>query len=245
MMARMSAAPQPADRDTVEVWWSPIDLSPGQLDALRATLDAETRQRIAALVRPDDRRRALVAHGILRTRVAAAMGVAPADLRLRRSCPTCGASDHGKPEIAAPGAPAISLAHAGRYAVVALRRGGPVGVDVEEARPDLDWDRARRHVFSDVEWDATAHAPDPATARLAAWTRKEAASKLTGHGVALGLERVAVGARPDHDGWRTAELPNDLGTVRVADLELVDAVAAVAVPASGTSVDRTVRRAEV
>lgn len=245
MMLRMSVARAPVAAGTVEVWWSPIDLSPSQLDTLRATLDAETRDRIAALVRPDDRLRALVAHGILRRRAAAALDVPAADLRLRRSCPACGATDHGKPEVDVAGAPAISLSHAGRFAVVGLSVDGPIGVDVEDARPAVDWERARRHVFSDAEWDATAHAPDPAAARLAAWSRKEAASKVTGHGVALGLERVIVAPGADAGGWRTADLPDGLGAVRVADVALEGAVAAVAVPAGGTSVDRTVRRAEV
>lgn len=245
MMLRMSVAPAPVAAGTVEVWWSPIDLSPAQLETLRATLDAQTGDRIAALARPDDRLRALVAHGILRIRAATALGVPAADLRLRRSCPTCGATDHGKPELDVPGAPAISLSHAGRFAVVGLSADGPVGVDVEDARPDIDWERARRHVFADAEWEASAHAPDPAAARLVAWSRKEAASKVTGHGVALGLERVVVASRADDGGWRAADLPDGLGAVRVADVALPGAVAAVAVPVGGTSVDRTVRRAEV
>lgn len=245
MMLRMSFARAPVVAGTIEVWWSPIDLSPARLDALRATLDTETRDRIAALARPDDRRRALVAHGILRLRAAGALSVSPAEVRLRRSCPACGATDHGKPELDVAGAPAISLAHAGGLAVVALSADGPVGVDVEDVRPDVDWERARRHVFADAEWDATSRDADPAASRLAAWTRKEAASKVTGHGVALGLERVVVATAPDAQGWRAAHLPDGLGVMRVADLDFAGAAGAVAVPAGGTSVDRTTRRAEV
>lgn len=232
---------------SIELWWSSIDLPPGALDALRADLDASTRTRIELLVRPDDRRRAVVAHGLLRRRVSELLGVPPTQVEVMRRCATCGATDHGKPEIVpvpgAPAPPAVNLAHSGSVAVVALSAAGPVGVDVEAERPNMDWVSHHSHVFSDAEWAATERAADPQAARLAAWTRKEAAAKATGHGVAVGLERVGIAEAPDDGGWHAVALPDGLGPAHVHDVELqAGHAAAVAVTGTGPTPCLTVRR---
>lgn len=234
----------------VELWWCSIDLPPPALAALRADLDEATRERIELLARPDDRRRSTVAHALLRRRASALLGVPPAEVVVRRRCAACGATDHGRPELApvagAPAPPAVSLAHAGRLAVVALSAAGEVGVDVEPADGEADWVRLRGHVFAGDEWAATERATDPGAARLAAWTRKEAAAKATGHGVALGLERIRVAERPDRDEWHAVALPDGLGAMRVRDVAIDDAhVASVAVPAAGPAPRIRVRRASI
>lgn len=246
MPPRLPTSP-PLAPGAIELWWSSIDLPPDALDALRRDLDDATRARIELLARPDDRRRAVVAHGLLRRRVAELLGVAPAQVEIRRRCATCGASDHGKPEVVAiPGAPtppAVNLAHSGTVAVVALSAAGPVGVDVEAERPNVDWASHHSHVFSDAEWAATELAADPQGARLAAWTRKEAAAKATGHGLAVGLERVDVAEAPEDGGWRPVALPDGLGPVRVRDVELDPGhAAAVAIEGTGPTPCLTVRR---
>lgn len=246
MDPRAPAPPRLAP-DTVEVWWSPIDLAPPALDAARATLDAPTRDRIAAMVRPEDRLRSTIAHALLRRRAGEVLGVAPELVVVRRRCPYCGATDHGRPEIepiaGAPPPPAVSLAHAGGVAVVALAAAGPLGVDVEPTRAASDWGRVRTHVFSGDEWAATARAADPEAARLAAWTRKEAAAKATGHGVELGLARVRIDARTGRDGWYGVTLPDGLGRLRVCDVVVASGYAAAVAADPGPAPAVVVRAA--
>lgn len=245
-----ASAPPLPPTGAVEVWWSPIDLAPAVLQGLRDHLDAATLERIERLVRPDDRRRAAVAHGLLRLRAGAVLGAGPSDLVIRRRCATCGATDHGKPELApVPGAaappPAINLAHSGDLAVVALSTAGPVGVDVERARPGMDWESHHAHVFAQDEWEATGRAADPAEERLAAWTRKEAAAKATGHGVAVGLERVRVAQPADAGGWLGVGLPDGMGPARVRDIPVAAGhAAAVALVGDGPAPVLTVCQAE-
>ncbi|MBJ7329827.1 MAG: 4'-phosphopantetheinyl transferase superfamily protein [Solirubrobacteraceae bacterium] len=238
--------PAPAD-DEVEVWWADIDLLPETLDALRADLDVATTDLLELLVRPDDRRRGTVAHALLRRRCARLLGVAPRDVRITRRCAVCGATDHGKPAVDAPGGlepPQVNLAHSGSLVVVGLTSRTPIGVDVEVVRPGMNWERPRRLVFAEDEWDTTALDPDPDRERLAMWTRKEAAAKVTGLGIAVGLERVAVGPSPPEDEWRPVVLPDELAPLLVTDLDL-DAghAAAVSVDASLRSPRLTVHRA--
>lgn len=235
----------PVAAGTVEVWWSPIDLSPDALAAARAALDAPTRDRVATLLRPDDRRRSTVAHALLRRRAGELLGVAPEHVVVSRRCASCGSTDHGRPKLApvagAPAPPAVSLSHAGGLAVVALRGGGAVGVDLEPGRDDPDWERIRGHVFSAEEWAATERAATPAAARLAAWTHKEAAAKATGHGVALGLERVRIDPRSGPGGWHRVALPDGLGRMSVRDVAVVEGYA-VAVAVDGLPLPAVVVR---
>lgn len=224
-------SPLPPGRIVVD--WATIDLPPTVLEAMRRDLDDRERTRIDLLAAPDDRRRATVAHALMRRRVAAWLGCRPDAVPVVRRCAVCGSAAHGKPEIAAPGAPEIGLAHAGGVALAAISTAGPVGVDVEPAGREIDWHTMRRHVFSNDEWDETARSAAPQDMRLRAWTRKEAAAKATGLGLSAGLERVGIVPDADPAGWRAVTLPADVHTAAplvVCDLAIgPGSVAAIAV----------------
>lgn len=221
----------PTDAELL-VWWADTGVSPRQVEALRADLDDETRARTNAMVREADRRRSIVAHGLLRRLVAACTGQPAADVSIVRICASCGSADHGKPALARGGGiPPLqfNLAHSGSTVAVAL--GGPatdVGVDVEAIRTDFDWLPARRHVFTDREWDDTAGAPDPSAARFALWARKEAAAKTTGHGLAIDLAHAAIDRDAGPGGARRGRLkaPERTYELLVTDVTLGEGTAA-------------------
>lgn len=183
--------------DQVSVWWSTTDVGAATLEAMRTELDDDMLARTNAMVREADRRRSIVAHSLLRRLVAACTGQDPAAVRISRTCASCGSTDHGKPSLATgpgTGRPPLrfNLAHSGDVVAVALAAPGTeVGIDVETIQADFDWLPARRHVFTDAEWLATA-GPGASAARFALWARKEAAAKTTGHGLAIDLAHVAI-----------------------------------------------------
>lgn len=188
--------PTPRDGDVL-VWWATVDdVSPAAHESLHADLDEDTLGRINAMVREEDRRRGVVAHGLLRRLVASTTGTAAPDVRIRRVCANCGPGDHGKPELitgAARPPLQFNLAHSGGVVAVALSGPGTdVGIDVEAFRHDFDWLPARRHVFSDAEWDRSVAAEHPSTERFTLWARKEAAAKTTGHGLAIDLVHAQI-----------------------------------------------------
>lgn len=235
----------PPPDSQISVWWATTDTSSGVLEGLRADLDRDTLDRVNALVREEDRRRAVLAHGLLRRLVSACLGVEPHAIAIDRTCANCGAADHGKPTLAgtAPGGrPPLqfNLAHSGTVVAIALAGPGTeVGIDVEAVQPQMRWSTIRRHVFSDAEWDATEATTDPTATRFALWARKEAAAKTTGHGLAIDLRHVEVDAEPTGPtSFRagTLEAPEQDYPLVVADLPIGhDTAAAVAVLAPGGS----------
>lgn len=224
------------------MWWATVrDVHAPLLEVLRAELDDDTVARINAMVRDEDRTRSIVAHGLLRRLVAATTGVEPAAVRIRRICATCGAADHGKPELVTAGTGTrpplqFNLAHSGGLVAVALA--GPstgVGIDVEVYKHDFDWLPARRHVFTDTEWASTTAADDASTARFTLWARKEAAAKTTGHGLAIDLVHVQIDDAPAPLGELDGDLPPGLHRARLTAPERIYDLAVVDFDLDGTA----------
>lgn len=222
------------------MWWTTTDVGASIVETLRADLDDETLARTNAMVREADRRRTILAHGLLRRLVAACTGQDPSAVAIARVCASCGSADHGKPTLvtrhgAARAPLQFNLAHSGDVVAVALA--GPstsVGVDVEAIQEDFDWLPARRHVFTDDDWARTGAAFDPSSARFALWARKEAAAKTTGHGLAIDLVHVTLDA-PGPDGARPGRIdaPEQTYELLVSDVALQPGTAA-AVAVLGT-----------
>lgn len=183
--------PASLDAGSCQVWWAPVDVAhPG----LIAWLDAGERARLERIRGPADRRRFLVGHALARAVLGAVTGRSPAAVRLAVRCPRCG-GPHGKPQ--ADGA-RFSLSHSGARAAVAVTRDVEVGVDVEHLHAPRDDDLLAATVLSPGERAAVAALPAARrrSGLLRCWTRKEAALKATGDGLAAGAARVEVTA-PD------------------------------------------------
>jgi 4'-phosphopantetheinyl transferase len=142
-----------------------------------------------------DQQRLTVAAALVRVVVGAVVGVPPAQLEIDRTCPECG-RDHGKPRL--PTAPDVhfSVSHSGGCVAVAVLRGSPVGVDVEElGRFDAnELDAMADHSLAPEERAELARLParDRARAFTTYWARKEAAVKATGVGIATSLDQLVV-----------------------------------------------------
>ena len=80
---------------------------------------------------------------LLRRLVAAGLGAAAQDLVERRLCPTCGASDHGRPSVRRGTASTgwVSLSRRGDVAVAVWSPDAPVGVDVDDSAAGEEWVR--------------------------------------------------------------------------------------------------------
>lgn len=157
-------------------------LDPDRRAALEITLAAGERQRLAALVRPRDRLRFLLARSGLRMLLAAWGGQVPQAVAI-------GVGPHGKPFC--PGGPAFNISHSGELILLALHRHHAVGVDVERHRPGLDWQPlADRWLPQPQRLALQALPPGQRLAGfLQAWCQLEARLKAHGCGLA-GLEQL-------------------------------------------------------
>ncbi len=149
--------------------------------ALEASLSAAEREHHAALRRPADQQRFLLARGGLRLLLAAWQDCSADAVRIE-------VGDHGKPHC--PGGPAFNLSHSGDLILLALHPRWPVGVDLEKLRPGLDWEPIARRVLTEPQCQALNGLPAPARMAgfLAQWCALEAELKAAGTGFS-GLER--------------------------------------------------------
>ena len=189
-------------------------------DVPTAALSVREVQRAARYHQARDRRRAVLGAALLRGAVGEALGIEPHRVVVERCCDECGA-DHGRPTLPGTGLHA-SVSHSGDVVLVALSRGAPVGVDVEQL--------GQRFTAADAHLVTAPHEPVPTDERgfMTSWTRKEAVAKATGEGVRCPMSEIVVS--PPHErvelvSYRSAPL-----RARLLDLDVGHGhVAAVAV----------------
>ena len=183
------------DADELRVWLAPANLPPERVAALAAELAPDELARAARFHFERDRVRYIAARGSLRRILAGCAGVAPARLRFDYS-------PYGKPSLAPtaemPAPPAFNISHSGEWALVAVRRAGRVGVDIEVIRPELARESIAERFFSPAEVAALRSLPaaEQGAAFFRCWTRKEAFVKARGEGLALPLDAFDVSLLP-------------------------------------------------
>ncbi|MCS5698038.1 4'-phosphopantetheinyl transferase superfamily protein [Cyanobium sp. FGCU-52] len=149
--------------------------------ALAASLAPAERQRLEALRQLADRERFLRGRAALRLLLGAWLALPPAAVPIE-------AGPHGKPHC--PGGPPFNVSHSGDLILLALHTSRPVGVDVEQARQDLDWRPVARRVLPPAEAEALERLAAGGEGRaaaegfLVAWCRLEAGLKARGLGLA-------------------------------------------------------------
>jgi len=144
----------------------PVDIWKVALsDAMRLVLSAEEAERAARFRFPKDRERWSRARSALRMVLAKYARVQPDELRFA-------IGPHGKPALVEAAGIEFNLSHARDYALVAVSRNVPVGVDIQDIRPGTDMALLLRRL---------GESGDGGTAELyARWARREARSKAAG-----------------------------------------------------------------
>jgi 4'-phosphopantetheinyl transferase len=101
--------------------------------------------------------------------------------------PSLGPS-HGAEEVQ------FNVSHSGARALIAIARGRPLGVDIEQIRENVDCESLTRRYFSRCEQDALSalEASEHCRGFFRCWTRKESYIKARGAGLALPLHAFDV-----------------------------------------------------
>jgi 4'-phosphopantetheinyl transferase len=175
-----------------QVWWVRLDEVGPEHDAL---LGPEDRQRRARFLRADDRQRVTAGVAVARIVLGVHAGCAPGRLRIDRTCALCG-GPHGKPRLLEVPDLHFSVSHSADCVVVAVNRGAPVGVDVEQVGSwdAADLDEVALLTLAREERAVLARSPGDRRAAVFTtyWTRKEAAVKATGAGLTAPLDEIVV-----------------------------------------------------
>jgi len=194
--------PPPLGEGDVHVWRiSLASLGQGddRYDALWTLLSPEEQSRAKRFHFERDRRAFVISHGMTRRILARYQQVPAAQLAFV-------SGEFGKPALEGvtdASALAFNLSHSGGIALLAVARGREVGVDVEQWNAEIEHLQLADHFFSESEREAlralAGSPPDVVAGFFAAWSRKEAYLKASGHGISRGLHHFDVTLTPGED----------------------------------------------
>lgn len=131
-----------------------------------SVLSPDEELRAARFCFESDRNRWVCARTALRTILADYADLSPKDLRFVLG-------PHGKPRLEAGGDIEFSLSHAGVWAMVAVTRGVPVGIDIERIRDNVDMAALLQRL-------GVTELPEGRSNLFRVWNRREAMTKAVG-----------------------------------------------------------------
>jgi len=223
--------PPPLSAAVVHVWRMWLAQPADAITALRQTLSADERERLARLRRPEARERFTITRGLLRATLAYHLQISAAEIRFDYL-------PQGKPVLAYPATDVqFNLSHSREMILCAVTRRRAVGIDGEFFRTIREREKFANRFFSENEraWLATASPDEKPRVFFEIWTRKEAYLKACGDGVTRHLRGIDVSPAPaDPFAIRQiADRPAEAARWRVATfVPAPKAIAALAVEGS-------------
>jgi 4'-phosphopantetheinyl transferase len=176
----------------VSVWWADLDRPKSEIAHFAAWLSAAEHARATRFGTETLRHKYIAGRGTLRILLGRALGMAPADVGIRRGT-------RGRPELAdASEVLDFNVSHTRDHAVIGIARhmpcGARIGVDVEWLDREVGVDRLARKFLTPAERSTLPHLGIDERRRrfLRLWTCKEAMSKATADGLLAPFRRLDV-----------------------------------------------------
>ncbi len=181
-------------QNETHVWLASLDQSDTAMDRFADCLSLAERDRATRFVFRPDRTRYLIAHAALRSILGTYLSVHPAAIEFD-SGPV------GKPKLAQSFAGSeieFNLSHSGELALIAVTRGGEVGVDIERIQGNFAFESVAQRFFTSREVTALQMLPLDLQreAFYKCWTSKEALMKGRGTGLSGSLDEVEIQLTP-------------------------------------------------
>lgn len=182
------ALPDPA----IQVWQVNLDFDAEQVEQCSQLLSSDERSRATRFHLQHDRRRFVVARGMLRVLLGKHFDVEPGMI-------TFAYTERGKPLLAGPAQIHFNVSHSSEKALYALSASHHVGIDIEYAGRDFDFAALARRFLTRAEEQVINALPESRRRRafLTCWTRKEAVAKALGGGLSLAFDELEVTAASD------------------------------------------------
>lgn len=176
----------------IHVWRVSLEGEEALCAARESLLSPDERARADRFRMARDRRRSILARSALRIILARSLNVEPSALRFEYG-------PHGKPALSGPAAPlSFNVSHSDDLALIAVREGGPIGVDIERIRADMGGDEIAERFFCPAEraWLLSLPSDQRPDGFFTLWTRKEAYIKARGSGLWHDLHAFDVSQSP-------------------------------------------------
>lgn len=202
------------------IWRVGLELDDAAVAELAQVLSAEELVRADRFYFPRDRRRFIAARASLRNILAGVLGAVPRSIVFSYNV-------FGKPALADGMNREIrfNVSHSQEVALVAVAKGGSLGIDIEAVNRDVPLLEIAERFFSQKERSALRSVPRDfqAEAFFDCWVCKEAYIKARGMGLSLPLESFSLPVLPgercslvseDSEGvrhWSVAGIPCDEG----------------------------------
>jgi 4'-phosphopantetheinyl transferase len=207
-----------APAEGISLWWCELERTPAELALLAGTLTPTETARAARFGTEALRHRWMAGRAALREVLGRALGVAPAEVAIRRGV-------RGRPELADRSLRIdFNVSHTRSVALIAMARDvGPstrIGVDIEHIDREVGVDRLQRKFLAPKERERIAGLSADLRRRrfLHYWTCKEAMSKATGDGIIapFGELEVERGDPPQLRAGPPPYIPGDWSLVDAA-----------------------------
>jgi len=175
--------------DEVHVWCVNLDVPHGWSASFYASLTGDERNRSERFRFDRDRRRFIVAHGVLQDLLGRYLGTRPDRISYVYNA-------FGKPELNPMFGSRLkfNLSHSAGLALVAITADSSVGIDLEYIRAQSDLADIARRFFSPEEADCLMAVPSHlrTEAFFSCWTKKEAYLKACGEGLAIPSDSFSI-----------------------------------------------------
>jgi 4'-phosphopantetheinyl transferase len=179
-------------REEVHVWRASLERDDSEVERLWAALAPDERERARRFHFERDRRRFVLARGVLREILGRCLGLAPALIRFAYN-------EYGKPSLREDmGGLRFNASHSAGAALYACTLGCEVGIDVELLRDDFASFEVAERFFSRAEVRSLDALPAHLRTQgfFNCWTRKEAYIKALGEGLSHPLNSFSVSLAP-------------------------------------------------
>lgn len=176
----------------VHLWLVSIAEKEAQLDDLRGILSSEELKRAERFHFEKDKKRYVVARGMLREILSQYCPFGPEEHQFRYN-------QYGKPYLIGSDWLCFNISHSEDKVLYGLTQNREIGIDIEYVKPFENAHHIVERFFSDYEKDQFRSVPDHLKNRafFSCWTRKEAYIKALGKGMSLPLDEFSVYFIPD------------------------------------------------
>ncbi len=199
----------PLSAGEAHIWCTSLDQPLSTYFELKSFLSVDEQVKAARFRNEQSRRQYVLGRGLLRKLLSGYLREHPTEI-------TFVYGDHGKPVLFHPVKREdvrFNISHSGELVLLGFAHGSDIGVDVEQMRPVPEADVIAERFFSPSEAAAVAAADsNKRDVFFETWTRKEAALKCSG----VGIADASSGRNPQATIYELKPAPGYAGAVALA-----------------------------